>query len=175
MARQKRMITIVSIIIVLSVLTLVFVYRFGLILNTSGSLARTAEDTYHIIASYTQKNSGKFPMSEDDLIRQGLLKKIKADDNYEYYLKLGSDDRPDKGYYKCPNFKLLKISYGVKLEDIDRVGLKLYDKSTGEQILLIDGPYRRNLKTTQYEPISLRWYELMVKEQQKLKDQSKEG
>jgi hypothetical protein len=166
MARQKRVTTVVSILIILSVLTLVIVYRFGLILHTSGSLARTAEDTHHIIASYIQKNSGKFPLSEDDLIQQGFLKKIKVDDNYEYYLKLGSDDRPDKGYYKCPNFKLLEILYRVKVEDIDRVGHKLYDKSTGEQILLIDGPYRRNLKTTQYEPISVKWYKLMLQEEQ---------
>ena len=165
MSRKKRTTTVVSII--LFVLILVIVYKFGLIFQTCGSLARTAENIHHVIALYIQKNNGNFPSSEDDLIQKKFIKKVKGDDEYEYFLKLGSDDRQDKGYYKHHNFKLFEISYGVNVEDINRVGPKLYVKSTGEQMLLIDGPYRRHLKKTQYEPISLKWYELMLEEKQK--------
>ena len=138
-------------------------YPIGMVEITAKDLERG------ILVKYIQKNGGKFPISEGDLIQQGFLKKTKVDDEYEYSFKLGPDDWWDKGYHKRPDFKFLKISYGLQIENINRVGKKLYDKTTGEQILFIDGPHKRWLQRKCYEPISLRLYKLMLEEKQRVK------
>lgn len=128
-----------------------------------GSVGITAIRTHRLISRYIQENNGKFPPSEDDLISQKYIKKGRVRTGYEYYLNLNPSE-PGERYYKYFWFKSLKIAYGTKIEEIELVDGKLYEKSTNKQILLIDGPYRKQLKKSHYEPLSVKWYEQMLKE-----------
>lgn len=128
--------------------------------------------TRRLIGDYIVANHGNFPPSESDLERQGFIKKIITIHGIEYFLWDFAAYK--QAWYPCryPNFDSFTIAYGIKPENIKMIDGKLYDKSTNNQILLIDGPHKRSYQET-YERTSAAWHELMLKEKQKAKDQEK--
>lgn len=147
-----------------------YVYLRGTIILPAGEVAATAEDIYKVIASYIRENHGNFPKSEDDLIHQNFLSKRKMENGYEYFIRTVSLDpnfNDKKHLSRLYRFGSLMLCYGAKVEDIEMIDGNLYDKSNKKQILLIDGPYRRFLQRLYYEPISIKWYKLMLQEEQR--------
>jgi len=125
------------------------------------------------ILDYIRENEGKFPSNEADLEQKYILKKTIVDDTIKYYVRSNDYDaeHPEAGKtWKeiALTFDLFELRYWSKLEKIERIDDKLYDKFTGKQILLIKGPYPRLLKNT-YELISLSWYELILQEKEEHK------
>lgn len=130
----------------------------------------SASDLHSIIAYYIKQNCGDFPASEEDLVRQHFLKKADIAEGRKYFLTCTPEKPDPKGEWRLigPWFDLLKIAYGAKVENMELTDGKLYDKSTGGQILLIDGPYKKHVGKY-YEELSLDLYKLMLNEKQKAK------
>jgi hypothetical protein len=165
----KIIVILVAVFVFLSIV-LTICYRFGSIVQSIGPIVAAADRIDSRISSYIRENHGDFPASDNDLIRQNVIRKVKTDDMYEYFIQSGSFDpnNPDdkKGWTRFYGFDLLKISYGANPQEIDMVDGKLYKKGTHEEILLIDGPYGQFLKKDYYEPISVKWYKLMLEAKQ---------
>ena len=171
--KKKTKILIIALLLFLFALGCVVFYRVALIVHEAGRLAATAGLVDQAICFYIRENNGQFPANEADLQQQYLFRKTKSGENYDYFIRLApfghEDPEVEKGWIKLGLFSLLKISYGVKIENVKMIDGKLYDKFTNEQILLLDGDYRKNLKELYYEPISVKWYELMLEEKQRAK------
>jgi len=114
------------------------------------------------IAGYIQRNQGEFPSSEKDLIDQLFFKKEKTDDGFSYFFSGNFNDPGVSEVWwnsiQSEYFETLTISYGAKLSNIQVVEGKLFDQSTGCQVLLISGPEVWGLKGY-YEIPTLYWYE----------------
>lgn len=169
--------------IVISIVIILVLYWIGSLMSEVQNAVVTLNDTHEAISSYIQENQGNFPVSEDDLIQQHFLKKAKIeekDKSYDVYFIRSFDYDPEdpeneKNWLhvrgRQDGFKALKILYGVRIEDIEVIDGKLYDKSTNQEILLIDGPHKKS--TQIYESCSLQWYKLMLQEKQKLENSLK--
>ena len=163
MAKKKVKITAGIIIIGVSLIMVVcfWLWFLPLFLETwqyVGLMTRLGRP----IAGYIRQNQGEFPSSEKDLIDKFFLKKEKTDDGFRYFLTDDFDEPviSDRGWNpvdsKC--FESITISYGTELNNIEEVDGKLFDKGTGSQVLLIDGPGKLGLKRY-YERATLYWYE----------------
>ena len=106
---------------------------------------------------------GCFPPSEDDLVKEGCLRRRETPDGVEY------DAGFDGHWNAAPFWGRFTIRYGASIDGISQVDGKLYDKDTGEQILLIDGPYKKELEPT-YESYSFELYKEMVKAEEELSE-----
>lgn len=166
--KTKKFLTI---LLILAIVALIVLYRLSTLIHSAGSAARIAGQIHRVITSYIQENHGDFPANEVDLEQQLFIRKIKTDEGDEYFIRSASFDpqypEDKKGWIKIWDFDLFKIFYGVNVEDIEMIDDKLYDKATKEQILLIDGSYKKNLQRNHYEPISVKWYNQMLQEKQK--------
>ena len=138
---------------------------FGEVAVPTAATSAVLDDVEFMVSAYIKANQGQFPTCEDDLIGQGFLGKRKVGEEYEYYRGpscFGVDFPPENGRW-LP-LDLFKLAYGADATDLELVNGKLYDKSSGKEVLLITGPYKENLKRTPtcYESVSLQWYRLML-------------
>ena len=146
----------------LAVMALIAVVRhYYYWIDAAGKYGLTARDAGRAIARYIEQNGGTFPKSERDLVDNGLLKKVETDGNLTYYLKLGPPDLGEKAYYERSFFEQLRIAYGTSPERIELRKGKLYDRETGQPTLIVDGPYKDDLMSQFYLPISVDLYQLM--------------
>jgi len=119
------------------------------------------------IAGYIRQNQGQFPASEDDLVNQYFMKKEKVTEGFNYsFTSNPNKPGPNTNWnlVESDYFETLTISYGAKLDNIEVVDGRLFDKETGSQVLLIDGPEIWGLKSY-YENPTLYWYEEMLRYQ----------
>jgi hypothetical protein len=126
---------------------------------TSGVAPRAlALETW--IHCYIAATDGCFPTGEEDLQESGFLRRTVTAGGVKYAVR----NQPDSARWRRVDyFDWFKIAYGADANNIEASHRKLYDKTTGKQVLLIEGPYKRVLKHT-YEAISFRWYKAMHKE-----------
>ena len=171
--KAKKVVIILLVVSVLLALLFAGVYWYGCIMHTAGGVVKAAVDMDYVVSSYIRENQGKFPADEEDLIRQHFLRKTKSNNGYDYFIRsfYFDHENPDseKGWNQIYFIDSLKISYGVRIEDIELVNGLLCKKNTDEWILLIDGPYgeKHSLRGFYYDPISIRWYALMLQEKQR--------
>lgn len=163
---RKKKITIMTgaILFVLTIaLVLCLVYRIAL-RSTTGGRAHGVEV---VISFYIMAKNGDFPTSEDDLIKEHFLRKTVTASEAEYSIRsMWFDDKnpeSEKGWQPFSYFDLFTIGYGASTDNIEIIDGKLYDRSTHEQVFLIDGPYKESLKKI-YEESSLSLYKLMLQE-----------
>ncbi len=161
----KRIRNILGVLVLMLLIALFFCA--GKIHSINMNVAAPAQNFNTIIHSYIINTDGNFPASEADLERKGFLKKTVITDGIVYLYRGISENKENWNTFR--NFNLFEIAYGASLEHIKMIDGKLYDKSTNEQILLIDGPYKLGLKKSVYEPITLHWYNLMLQERQQVK------
>ena len=117
-----------------------------------------------------EDNWTEFPQSEQELIDRNYLRKQQTPDGIEYYRRgryfdANAPDNPEGWVLFSDIYGMFKISYGAKLDDITATDYKLYDKATGEQILLIRGPYPKQMEDD-YVRVSYGWYSLLVEQAQ---------
>ena len=111
--------------------------------------------------------TGDFPEDQSDLEASNVLR-IKINDGKPvYYIRSSKFDpsNPDEpSGWKEGGFKfdLFSIAYGTNLDNLEMKDYTLQDKMTGQETLLINGPYGtkfpRHLKKT-YQDISRSWFE----------------
>lgn len=123
-----------------------------------------------LVDGFILANGGRFPTSEEDLENQHFISKNQTRDGTMYYQRSGQFDPKipyrDEGWRPFRGFGRFKIAYGVDIHKLEMGDGKLYDKTTQEQVLLIEGPQYKSLLKHVYELISAHWYELMEREQQ---------
>ncbi|MCF7957272.1 MAG: hypothetical protein K9M57_02355 [Phycisphaerae bacterium] len=112
------------------------------------------------VKDHIEKYSGCFPASESDLEKYSGLNKIVSDSEIEYFFLKDPNDTDSKHFLY--GFDSFKLRYGASLKNIKQVDRQLFDKFTLEKVVLIDGPYRKQLKD-RYREISYAWYQSMVK------------
>jgi hypothetical protein len=130
-----------------------------------GARARAIGDW---ISLYIREEGVGFPASVRDLENKGYLRRTSTNDSTEYSIRFAVDGQKEH-WQAFSYFELFKIAYGAKVEDVALIEGQLRGKRSGKEMLLIDGPYKRFLKST-YRGISLKWYRLMVKENEGLHD-----
>jgi len=160
MSKRKKYITI-AIVLVVGVIASMFWLKREL------NISLRAADAIMIggfIEGYIKENAGCFPANEADLEKKTGLHKTVSDSGVRYFYLSKTDNNKYK--YSLSQFELFKLRYGVSLENIEMVNGKLYDKSSSEEILLIEGPYKEALKE-KYESISRYWYESMLEARQR--------
>jgi hypothetical protein len=113
-----------------------------------------------LITSYIQANQGRFPSTEDALQKDGYLRRTATVDETAYAIRYGSGSG---NWQPLSHFGNFEIAYGTNVEALELKGGKLRNRSTHEELLLIDGPYSWCLRRSHYRPISVRWYKLMRK------------
>ena len=121
------------------------------------------------ISSYIQANQGRFPSTEDDLQKDGYLRRTGTVDETEYAIRYARDSG---NWQPLSHFASFKIAYGASVEALELKGVKLHNRSTHEELLLIDGPYSWCLRRSHYRPISVRWYTLMRRAKQETRESS---
>lgn len=113
------------------------------------------------------RERGEFPKKQVDLEASNVLRKTVTDGKPAYYIRSVAFNplKPEdpSGWQKIPSeLDLFRIAYNIKLENLTLIDNELQDKNTGQQYLLIDGPYGskfpKYLKNT-YEKISKKWFE----------------
>ena len=109
----------------------------------------------NLLSAYVEEY-GCFPANEDDLVKAGYLRKRDTPDGVEY-----DEGFAGENWNASPFWGRFTIRYGASIDDISQVDGKLYDKDTGEQVFLLDGPYKKELES-EYEYWSFCWYEQMV-------------
>lgn len=120
-----------------------------------------------IINVYIRNNNGRFPSSESDLEKTGLLKKTEHNNGIRYYIRYGATN--EDRWHEFNYFDMFRIYYGVNTENLKVLDGIIYDKSTNKPLLLIEGLYKWALRKV-YQSISLEWYELMLQEKQRAKN-----
>ena len=83
---------------------------------------------------YIWQNDGGFPVSEEDMIEKGLLRKSSATSNGNYSLRASITD----AWFEGVGIDKFNINYGFEYENVDLIDNKLFDKDHGGQVLLID-------------------------------------
>ena len=153
MSKRKHIINAVGLV----VLIIVFIAFSKHVMNVSLT-GRNRVMTSAFIIGYIEKNDGRFPASEDELIEKGGLRKQVSDTETKYYYILKDGDGHKN---KLDDFGSFKLRYGSSLENVEMENGRLYDKLTHEEVLLIDGLYTEQLKD-RYRDMSCHWYKLMV-------------
>jgi len=169
----KKVLLIAGVLFLLAAMLVVITYKWLTNVHAFGSAARIARQIDTFVTSYIRANDGQFPGSLVDLQRQLIIRKIDTTEGPHYFMRSAFFD-PEQPHNKHAwiriwDFELFDIRYGTEPNRIEEVGGNLYDKSTNNQILLIDGPYHEHLAPTHYQPISLKWYKLMLEECEKNK------
>ena len=127
----------------------------------------TAQSLQPFMLKYIQDNNGLFPQNEQDMIDSGFMKR---DQNDIYFRDpTWTEGATELFWHRKDNyyFDMLEIAYEMDINDIERLGEKLIDKKTGEQVFLIKGPFTELLSPrpeTTYTRFSLELYELMLEE-----------
>jgi len=145
----------------------------------SHKLSYWKEQELYTVASclrlYLERTNGVFPGSEQDLLGSGLLTVEPADGGDDKYCVAyemadtvfryeASKPSAEAGGMRCiDGFNEYKIRYGTKAEQIQAVGRRLTERATGEQVLLIEGPYNTPGLREAYERVSFELYEKMAK------------
>lgn len=163
MTRKNKIKNIIGALLI--VLLIVLIPSAGRVYVIHHAIKPTAWHIREFMDAYIQASRGYFPASEKDLETKGFLKKTETTDGFKYSVRYEPEDEKQR-WQTFPNFGSFNISYGANTDNIEMIDGKLYDKSTHEQILLIDGPHKKYLKPT-FEEISLHWYKLMLQEKQR--------
>ena len=119
-------------------------WRFYIVVSIAEGVRPAAARLDNIISLFIRSNGGRFPRNEDEL--------TEYDNRWKYFTG-----------------DLFEVSFGARTEDIRKTDGKLYDESTGEQILLISGPCPRQMRED-YERTSRHWYDMMLQHGQKTGD-----
>lgn len=121
-------------------------------------------------------SKGVLPKTVDELIDKGILlkrKDIVFSDEHQYYYcpdiindaKVGqhlADELVDiDNCVKFNHFERFVVLYGVKVEDIELIDNKLYEKPNGNKVLLITGPDSFLLNRKHCQKVSLELYKIM--------------
>jgi len=85
---------------------------------------------------YTDSHQGKLPECEEDLIREGFLRKKEKGDTVIYEISTHSDSY----WRELSTFSEIKIPYGLEINDVECRDGFLFNKHTGQPIFLLDGP-----------------------------------
>ena len=132
---------------------------------------------FSCIKLYLIHSNGTFPTSEDDLIKKGCIKKSfeKGKGVYAYSIRYYLDEVYEKLYPEniytvkmetwdnSVRFNEFKIYYRAKLETLEIINNKLYDKTTHKPVLLIESPYEGKALREISEKISLELYQEMLR------------
>jgi hypothetical protein len=162
---QKK--TILLLLITLLVCSvLVAGYKMFLFMYTLHCLSATGSDIkYHIIGQCIIETK-HFPENEQELIQKKFLRKDKTPEGYVYFSRSAFFDPnyPEKenGWNKVDAvaFDMFKIAYGTRPDNMVCKEGKLYDRLSGKQILIIEGPHKGFLQKM-YESISVYWFNLL--------------
>ncbi|MHC4259908.1 MAG: hypothetical protein ACYSTF_05805 [Planctomycetota bacterium] len=155
--RKRNVRTIVAILVFL--LVVFGAYRWFMKELVKGKFGAPSALRISVMIGNYIRVHGHFPESEADLQDKGYIKITETPDGRKYFVPIGQK----KTYWFQFNFDSFEILYGASPENYRVIAGILYDKRTGQQVLLIDGPYKKDLHRY-YESISLRWYELMLGE-----------
>lgn len=144
------------------IISIIFLYVF---FTLFGLLPReTAPRLYYVkvlIGGYISQNNGKFPESIRQLEKSGYVKESEKEG--KYYYKTDKEQEDWFGRIPLDNFQ---ISFGISANSLKKRDGKLFDESTGEEVMLISGPANQQLKK-RYNEVSLYWYDLMIQYQSK--------
>ena len=152
----------------ISITLLVFIIGFFALLyfgHNVTTIQAHAAKVQNLLKIYINE-TGAFPESIEDLEKEKVLKVTSQDDKSLYLVRSSkfNPENPDEpSGWKKGRFKLdlFNISYGTKLENLEIDNDKLQDITSGQEILLINGPYGtkfpRHLKNT-YQAISRSWF-----------------
>lgn len=98
------------------------------------------------LLGFIEKNK-RFPSSEADLLKNGYLKEETKGNKIIYYVNTQNAMYRTKGFQPVPDFKKIKIAYGIKSRDLARKGKIIYNKKAGyDRLLIIQGPWRSQKK-----------------------------
>ena len=116
-----------------------------------------------VLTAYIRENNGKFPASERELFDSRFVRDKVSHFGKTYEVRT---DPNSSAWVSC-FFGRLKIKYGADINNIKMVNDRLYDTNTGQQILLIDGKYGRNIKKSSegeisYEGVSYELFKTML-------------
>lgn len=167
MSKRKKYITIAAVLVVGIIASIFWLMRQ---LRISLMAAEVIMMSEFIKGIYIEESGGCFPASEADLKKKAGLHETVSDSGIEYYYRRDNYDYKFPAHY----FVMFKLRYGVSLENTEMVNGKLYDKSSSEEILLIEGPYKEALKE-KYESISRYWYESMLEARQRSQNSEAAG
>ena len=165
--RKRIFLLIALVLLILSLLGGFYLYILGAFIQPAGGLSAVLEDVQAMVSAFIISNNGRFPDSEDSLIHQDLLKKSESAEGCKYFTRpatAGGRLIADAGWLQLHRFELFRLKYGMRADDIQQRNGKLYDKATGNEVLLIEGPYKKTMKfvPTNYQTVSSHWYGLMA-------------
>jgi hypothetical protein len=159
---KKKLIIASLIILILSG----FLFLMCMFHSLSCSIAPRAHSICEIIYAYSKLNSGSFPKSEYDLEQANLITRTRTPDGIKYQYRFNVDQPWSTTDLRITRFN---IAYGTDIESLKLSDGRLYNTETGQEVLLIDGPYKRALDNT-YRTFSVGLYNRIVEERQKAKD-----
>ncbi len=109
------------------------------------------------LIGFIEKNK-RFPTSELELQEKGFLKKETKDGKTTYYVNTENGRYRSKGFQPVPDFKKIKIAYGIRIRGLAVKGKVVYNKKDGySRLLLIEGPWQSQKKL--YKKLSFELYE----------------
>lgn len=114
------------------------------------------------VSNFIQESGGRFPESFSDWEQSGLLRKNVSENGsvvYSYKSSFGDEEVPDS-WSDIPYFSSFEFAYGQDISNLKISNNKLYNLTTNEEVLLINGPVNRIHKST-YEKYSCKWFNLM--------------
>lgn len=166
-SRKRTLLLIALVLLILSSLGGFYLYMLGAFIQPAGGLSAVLEDVQTMVSAFIINNNERFPDSEDSLIHQDLLKKSESPQGWKYFMQpVRADGRiiTDAGWLQLHRFELFRLKYAVRAHDIEQRNGKLYNKATGNEVLLIEGPYKKTMKflPTNYQTVSSHWYRLMT-------------
>jgi len=135
---MKRYKTKIVISISIAVIITFAIWLFLHAMRNAHEYQWNATNTKLILQEYVRANKGKFPSSENDLIKQGFLRRTKMNDEYTYELRY---DRSSSEYWnECARFNMFDISYGIDISEIMIKDNELFRKEDRNLFYLIKGP-----------------------------------
>ena len=112
------------------------------------------------LIGFIEKNK-RLPSSETDIQKNGFIKVETKNNITTYYVNTKNSRHPTDGFKPVPDFKKIKIAYGIKSRDLARKGKIIYNKKTGyERLLMIQGPWRSKKKL--YEQATYELYQELL-------------
>jgi hypothetical protein len=121
---------------------------------------------YSCLKLYIQENKGVLPASQEELMKKGYLR-VEANDRGKYYsvrcdlieivTRLPTENKNNPEFWIKISFTNFFIRYGILKDDFVVRNNTLYDKTTGEKVLLFTGPWSSVLSGT-YNTLSVALY-----------------
>ncbi len=114
------------------------------------------------VSNFIKESGGRFPESLSDWEQSGLLRKSVLENGsvvYSYKSSFGDEEMSDS-WSDIPYFSSFEFAYGQDVSKLKIVDNKVYNLTTNEEVLFIDGPVN-TIHKSMYEKYSCKWFNLM--------------